>query len=77
MGYERLLTLHELLAGILLEEGFMHDGTSEVVDHELEDGLELLFSVSCIVGNSRILRTVRDGQETHRKENLPSHHDLG
>ena len=45
----QLLTLEELLAGVLLEEGFMSDGASKVIDHELEDRLNLIFSVTSIV----------------------------
>lgn len=42
-------TLQELLASILLEEGLMHDRASKVVDHEVDDRLNLIFSVTGIV----------------------------
>jgi hypothetical protein len=45
----QLLTLEELLAGILLEEGFVGDGTGKVIDHEFEDRLNLIFSVTRIM----------------------------
>ena len=35
------LTLEELLACILVEECFVDNWSSEVVNHELEDGLDL------------------------------------
>lgn len=52
-------TFKELLAGILLEECFMlHDWLVEVINHELEDGLDLLFRIACIMGQSGILQTL-------------------
>lgn len=42
-------TLQKLLASILLEEGLMHDRASKVVDHEVDDRLNLIFSVTGIV----------------------------
>jgi hypothetical protein len=51
----RQLTFGKLLACILLEEGLMDDRASEIVDHELEDWLNLLLCVSCVVGKSIIL----------------------
>jgi hypothetical protein len=54
--HERLThTLEEFLASVLAEEGVMLDGTVEVVDHELEDGLNLLFGVAGVNGKSGIL----------------------
>lgn len=49
-------TLQELLAGVLAEEGVVLDRTVEVVDHELEDGLDLLLGVASVGGKSSILR---------------------
>lgn len=48
-------TLQELLAGILLEEGFVNNGASEVVNHELNNRLNLLFRITGIVGKSLVL----------------------
>lgn len=53
-----MLTLEELLAGIFLEEGFVGDGTGKVVNHKLEDGLNLLLVVTGIVRQSRVLSYV-------------------
>lgn len=50
-----MLTLQELLAGVLLVEGLVDDRTGKVVDHELEDGLDLLLGVASIVSNGGIL----------------------
>jgi len=47
-------TLHELLAGVLLEESFVGDRTVEVVNHQAEDRVDLLLSVSCVVGQSGV-----------------------
>ena len=48
-------TLEKLLAGIFAEEGVMSDWTSEVVDHELEDRLNILLGVASVVGESSVL----------------------
>lgn len=51
------LTFEEFLAGILLEECFMlHDRLVEVVNHELEDRLDLLFRIASIMGQGGILQ---------------------
>lgn len=55
VAYE--LTLHELLASILLEERLVRNGGGEVVDHELQDRLDLVLSIPRIVRQSRVLRT--------------------
>lgn len=50
-------TFKEFLAGILLEECFMlHDRLVEVVNHELEDRLDLLFRIASIMGQGGILQ---------------------
>lgn len=49
-------TLQELLAGILLEESFVGDGTVEVINHQLEDRFNLFLSVSRIVSECSILK---------------------
>ena len=48
-------TFEELLAGILLEECFVGHGFMEVVNHELEDRLNLLFRVASIMRQGGIL----------------------
>ena len=48
-------TFKELLARILLEEGFMLDRFVKIVDHQLEDRLDLIFGVSRIVSKGCIL----------------------
>ncbi len=49
-------TFEKLLACVLLEEGFVGDGSVKVVDHQLKDGRYLFFSVARVVGESSILR---------------------
>jgi hypothetical protein len=49
------LTFEELLACVFLEEGFMCDRTCQVVDHELEDGLDLFLIITSIVSQCRVL----------------------
>lgn len=46
---KRSHTLEELLAGILLEEGFVADGSSKIVDHQAENGQDLILRVACVV----------------------------
>ena len=48
-------TLEELLACVLLEERLMSDRSCKIVNHELEDWLDLLFGVASIVSQSRVL----------------------
>lgn len=48
-------TLQELLASILLKESLVHDGSREVVDHELQDRLDLLLRVAGVVCEGVIL----------------------
>jgi hypothetical protein len=50
-----MLTLQELLAGILLEEGLVHNGAGEVVDHQLQNRLDLLLGVAGVVCKSVVL----------------------
>ena len=52
---EERQTLQELLASILAEEGIVLDGSVEVVDHELEDRLNLLFCVASVDGKRSVL----------------------
>lgn len=67
------LTLKELLACILLEEGFMSNGTSKVIDHQLEDRLDFLLSIAGIVAQGGILclLTLINGNDT--RQNIPIH----
>jgi len=50
-----LHTFEKLLAGILLEECFMGDRTSKVINHELKDRVDLLLSVTRIVAEGGVL----------------------
>lgn len=49
------LTLEELFAGILLEEGLVDNWAGEVVDHQLQDRLDLLLGVAGVVCKGSIL----------------------
>jgi hypothetical protein len=51
------LTLQELLAGIFAEEGVVDDGPVKVVNHELEDRLNVLLGVAGVVGEGRVPST--------------------
>ena len=46
---QTLLTLQELLAGVLLEKGFMDDRTGKIINHEFENWFNLLLGISRIV----------------------------
>lgn len=48
-------TFEELLACILLEECFMHHRARQVVNHKVENRLDLLFGVSSVVRDRSIL----------------------
>ena len=48
------LTLQELLAGVLAEEGVVNNRAVEVVDHELEDGLDVVLGVAGVVGKGGV-----------------------
>lgn len=48
------LTLQELLAGIFAEEGVVDDRAVKVVNHELEDRLDVLLGVAGVVGQGRV-----------------------
>jgi hypothetical protein len=64
-------TLQKFFTGILLKKGLMNDRSSQVIDHELEDGLNFLFSVSSIVGQCRILSSVRHIQIRQSDKTYP------
>lgn len=49
------LTLEELLAGVLLEEGIVLHWAVEVVDHEQENWLDLLLGIASVVRESGVL----------------------
>ena len=49
------ITLHELLARVLLEEGLMLDGPDQVVQHKAKDRKDLLLSVVREMDEVRIL----------------------
>jgi hypothetical protein len=44
-----MLTLQELFASVLLEERFVDNWAGEIVNHELEDRLDLVLCVAGIV----------------------------
>ena len=48
-------TFEEFLASILLEECFVDGGARQVVNHEVDNRLNLILCVACIIRNSRIL----------------------
>ncbi len=50
-----LLTLKEFLAGILLEEGLVGDGTCEIINHKLEYRLHFFLVIASIVSQSSVL----------------------
>lgn len=57
----KIRTLEKLLAGVLAEEGVVGDRSRKVVNHELEDWLDVLLSVAGVVGKSGIpVTTVED-----------------
>ena len=57
----RCLTLQELLAGVLAEEGVVNNRTVKVVDHELEDRLDVTLGVAGVVGKGGVpLTTLKD-----------------
>jgi len=55
LGGSAELTLQEPLARVLLEEGLMDDGTSHVVNHGDDDGLDVVLGVPGIVLEGVIL----------------------
>lgn len=48
-------TFEKFLTSILLEECFVGDWFSKVVNHELKDGCNLGLSIAGVMGNRRIL----------------------
>lgn len=50
-------TLHKFLACVFLEKGFVGNGAVQVINHQVEDGEDLLFCVPCIVCEGGILVT--------------------
>lgn len=52
-GYEN--TFEELLASILLEECFVNGRSRQVINHKVDNRLNLLLCVTCIIRNSGIL----------------------
>lgn len=59
------ITLEKLLAGILLEEGFVNDRTRKVVDHEANYRLNLLLVVPSIECDGVVL-----GKGKYKKKTL-------
>lgn len=50
-------TLEELLAGVLLEESIVDDGTCQIVDHKLGDRLNLFLGVAGVELQSCVLQS--------------------
>jgi hypothetical protein len=50
-----IFTLEELLASVLLEEGFVDQRPGKVVDHEGDNRLKLILGVAGIVGKCGVL----------------------
>lgn len=48
-------TFEELLACVLLEEGFMCNRSVKIVDHQLKDGRYFVFSIARIMSESSVL----------------------
>jgi len=48
-------TFQELLARVFLEEGLVDDGSSEIVNHELHDWVNVRLGVTSVVRQSLIL----------------------
>lgn len=48
-------TFEELLASILLEECFVDGRARQIVNHEVDNRLNLILRVACIIRNSRVL----------------------
>ena len=51
----RINTFEEFLACVLLKKGFMLDRSAKIIEHDIEDWLDLIFRVSRIVSKSCIL----------------------
>ena len=58
------LTLEELFAGILLKEGLVDNWAGEVVDHQLQNGLDLLLGVAGVVCKGSILIKLESSKTT-------------
>jgi hypothetical protein len=54
------VTLEELLASVLLEESFVSNRTSKVINHKQEDWLDLSLIIAGIVTQGDILYFVRN-----------------
>jgi hypothetical protein len=53
-------TLDELLARVLLEEGFVDHRARHVIDHQDDDGMDLFLSVAGIIFEGLILLVTYD-----------------
>lgn len=52
-----MLTFQKLLAGILLKEGLVYNRSREVVNHQLQNRLDLLLAIAGVVCKCSILVT--------------------
>jgi hypothetical protein len=62
-----MLTLQKLLAGILLEESLVDNRAGKIVDHQLQNRLDLFLAISRVVCKTCILVTLalHKGREVH------------
>lgn len=58
--FQWLHTSEKLLAGVFLEQRFVSDRSTEIVDHQLKDGLNILFGVASELGECGILSRLAD-----------------
>lgn len=52
-------TLHEFLVGVLLEEGIVANRPGEVVDHQLNNRLDLILCIARVEADSFVLDRLR------------------
>lgn len=71
------LTLEEFLASVFLEEGFVAHWTMKIVDHQAEDRVNFVLSVSGIVGEGSILRPVSIFTRLSEEKSIPKVLDPG
>lgn len=50
-----VFTFQKLFTSVLLEEGLVDDGTSEVVNHQVDNRLNLLLVISSVVCQNLVL----------------------
>lgn len=71
-------SLQKFLASIFLKECFVDDRSRQVVDHEVENRLDLHLGVTSVERESRVLERVSNQARNSRaRQYLPSHHGPG